>query len=69
MMSALDGARSANAFQHQFRAVLSRAKELKAHAEKGEKIEPAAPKARAKTGGPAKRSKCSLRNSESRGTY
>ena len=47
MMSALDGERTANAFQHQFRSVLQRAKELKEQADKGQKLQPAAPKARA----------------------
>lgn len=36
MMSALDGTRTANAFQHQFRAVLKRARELKAKTDSGD---------------------------------
>ena len=36
MMSALDGTRTASSFEHQFRTITAKAKELKARAEKGE---------------------------------
>lgn len=49
-MSALDGKRSANAFSHQFRAVIRRARELKDEQNaNGGKLTPATPKPRAKT--------------------
>ncbi|KAF2226581.1 hypothetical protein BDZ85DRAFT_256405 [Elsinoe ampelina] len=49
MMSALDGNRTANSFQHQFRAVLKHARELKAQLDgdevvEGVKAKPRAPK-------------------------
>jgi hypothetical protein len=43
MMSALDGTRTASSFQHAFRAVLAKSKELKARVEGGEVFEPVAP--------------------------
>ncbi|PWO20286.1 Fungal-trans domain containing protein, partial [Pyrenophora tritici-repentis] len=43
MMSALDGKKTASAFQHDFRAVIAKAKELKARVEEGEAFEPVAP--------------------------
>ncbi|KAF2277537.1 uncharacterized protein EI97DRAFT_296884 [Westerdykella ornata] len=42
-MSALDGTRTASSFQHQFRAILRRAKELKARLDGGEKFVPVTP--------------------------
>lgn len=42
-MSALDGTRTASSFQHQFRAILRRAKELKARLDAGEKFVPVTP--------------------------
>lgn len=38
MMSALDGQRTASSFEHQFRSITQKAKELKARVEKGEKF-------------------------------
>ncbi|KAG9381530.1 hypothetical protein A1F94_007184 [Pyrenophora tritici-repentis] len=43
MMSALDGKKTASAFQHDFRAVIAKAKELKARVEEGEAFEPPPP--------------------------
>ena len=57
LMSALDGHRTADAFQHQFRAVLARAKALHAQREDGvafEAVKPM-PKGRSKGGGQGKR--------------
>ncbi|KAI4957396.1 hypothetical protein J4E86_004534 [Alternaria arbusti] len=48
MMSALDGARTASSFEHQFRTITAKAKELKARAEQGETFQPVTP---AKKGG------------------
>ncbi|KAI4604844.1 hypothetical protein J4E80_010883 [Alternaria sp. BMP 0032] len=48
MMSALDGTRTASSFEHQFRTITAKAKELKARAEQGETFQPVAP---AKKGG------------------
>ncbi|KAH7076801.1 hypothetical protein BKA63DRAFT_290506 [Paraphoma chrysanthemicola] len=42
-MSALDGTRTASSFQHAFRAVLARAKELKTRIDNGEVFEPVQP--------------------------
>ncbi|CAI6331508.1 unnamed protein product [Periconia digitata] len=42
MMSALDGDKTASSFQHQFRTVLKKAKELKDRVDKGEKFAPVA---------------------------
>lgn len=39
LMSAMDGAKTASAFQHDFRSVLQKAKELKAQIDGGEKFE------------------------------
>lgn len=50
LMSALDGSRSANAFNHQFRKVKARAKELKQQADNGTKGETPV-KGRARGGG------------------
>lgn len=58
LMSALDGNRTACAFQHQFRAVLKRAKELKAMNETGVKVTPVKGKPKGtNTPTPKKRSK------------
>jgi hypothetical protein len=43
MMSALDGTRTASSFQHSFRAVLAKSKELKARVDGGEVFEPVQP--------------------------
>ncbi|CAN9338632.1 unnamed protein product [Alternaria alternata] len=43
MMSALDGTRTASSFEHQFRTITAKAKELKARAEKGETFQAVAP--------------------------
>jgi hypothetical protein len=43
MMSSLDGTKTASSFQHSFRSVLKKAKELKARADNGEAFEPVAP--------------------------
>jgi hypothetical protein len=43
LMSSLDGTKTASAFQHGFRAVLAKAKELRARIDKGEVFEPVAP--------------------------
>jgi hypothetical protein len=43
MMSALDGTRTASSFEHQFRTITAKAKELKARAEQGETFQPVAP--------------------------
>jgi hypothetical protein len=43
IMSALDGTRTASSFQHAFRGVLAKSKELKARIEAGEKFEPVQP--------------------------
>jgi hypothetical protein len=43
MMSALDGTRTASSFQHAFRAVLAKSKDLKARVEAGETFEPVQP--------------------------
>ncbi|CAG5172075.1 uncharacterized protein ALTATR162_LOCUS7419 [Alternaria atra] len=43
IMSALDGTRTASSFEHQFRTITAKAKELKARAENGETFQPVAP--------------------------
>ncbi|KAH7379241.1 hypothetical protein DE146DRAFT_308827 [Phaeosphaeria sp. MPI-PUGE-AT-0046c] len=43
MMSALDGTRTASSFEHQFRSITSKAKELKTRADNGEVFEPVQP--------------------------
>lgn len=43
MMSALDGTRTASSFEHQFRTITAKAKELKARAEKGETFQAVTP--------------------------
>jgi hypothetical protein len=43
MMSALDGKKTAFAFQHDFRCVNAKAKELKARVDAGEEFEPVKP--------------------------
>ncbi|KAH8732872.1 hypothetical protein GQ44DRAFT_765947 [Phaeosphaeriaceae sp. PMI808] len=43
MMSALDGTRTASSFQHVFRAVIAKSKELKARVDEGEVFEPVQP--------------------------
>ncbi|KAH7086998.1 hypothetical protein FB567DRAFT_56763 [Paraphoma chrysanthemicola] len=43
LMSAMDGTRTASSFQHAFRAVLARAKELKTRIDNGEVFEPVQP--------------------------
>lgn len=51
MMSALDGTRTASGFEHQFRSITAKAKELKTRVENGEKFEPVQPaKKRGKCG-------------------
>ena len=59
LMSALDGNRTADAFQHQFRAVLARAKALHGQRENGvafEAVKPM-PKGKSKNGSRSKRKK------------
>jgi hypothetical protein len=46
MMSALDGTRTADSFQHQFRSIIAKAKELKKRVEDGEYFEPVVPPSR-----------------------
>ncbi|KAF7185187.1 hypothetical protein HII31_13462, partial [Pseudocercospora fuligena] len=55
LMSALDGTRSANAFNHQFRKVKARAKELKQQADNGNGATPVKGKARGGGGGSGKK--------------
>lgn len=43
MMSAMDGTRTANSFEHQFRSIMSKARDLKKRVEDGEKFEPVEP--------------------------
>ncbi|KAF2682372.1 hypothetical protein K458DRAFT_57785 [Lentithecium fluviatile CBS 122367] len=43
MMSALDGTRTASAFQHQFRSITQKARELKQRVDSGETFAPVAP--------------------------
>jgi hypothetical protein len=43
MMSALDGNRTASSFEHQFRSITAKAKELKSRADNGESFEPVRP--------------------------
>lgn len=43
MMSAMDGTRTANSFEHQFRSIMAKARELKKRVEDGEKFEPVQP--------------------------
>jgi hypothetical protein len=43
MMSALDGTRTASSFEHQFRSISAKAKELKKRADQGEKFTPVQP--------------------------
>jgi hypothetical protein len=43
MMSALDGTKTASGFEHDFRSVIAKAKELKARVESGEEFEPVQP--------------------------
>ena len=50
-MSALDGNRTADAFQHQFRAVMARAKVLHEQREKGVAFEPVKPISKTKAKG------------------
>ncbi|KAL5116261.1 hypothetical protein ACEQ8H_005819 [Pleosporales sp. CAS-2024a] len=50
MMSALDGTRTANSFQHAFRAVLAKSKELKARVDGGEVFHPVQPISKRGTG-------------------
>jgi hypothetical protein len=42
-MSALDGTRTASSFEHTFRVVMAKSKELRARLEAGETFEPVAP--------------------------
>jgi hypothetical protein len=50
MMSALDGTRTASGFQHAFRSVIGKAKDLKARVDAGETFEPVQPtKSRSKS--------------------
>ncbi|XP_014555269.1 hypothetical protein COCVIDRAFT_102737 [Bipolaris victoriae FI3] len=46
MMSSLDGKKSAYSFQHDFRSVIAKAKELKARVESGEEFAPVASSAK-----------------------
>lgn len=46
LMSSLDEVKTASAFQHDFRAVIAKAKELKARADSGEQFEPVQPSAK-----------------------
>lgn len=46
MMSALDGTRTADSFQHQFRSIIAKAKELKKRVDDGEHFEPVVPPSR-----------------------
>ncbi|KAH5401912.1 hypothetical protein HBI47_192460 [Parastagonospora nodorum] len=43
LMSALDGNRTASSFEHQFRSITAKAKELKSRVDNGEKFEAVAP--------------------------
>lgn len=43
LMSSLDGVKTASAFQHDFRTVLAKSKELKARVDSGEVFQPVAP--------------------------
>ncbi|PVI03691.1 hypothetical protein DM02DRAFT_669581 [Periconia macrospinosa] len=43
LMSALDGEKTASSFQHQFRSVVKKAKDLKTRVDNGEKFTPVAP--------------------------
>jgi hypothetical protein len=43
MMSALDGTRTASSFEHQFRSISAKAKELKKRIDDGEKFAPVQP--------------------------
>jgi hypothetical protein len=43
MMSALDGTRTASSFEHAFRTVLAKSKDLKARVEAGEAFKPVQP--------------------------
>ncbi|KAF9699688.1 hypothetical protein EKO04_002343 [Ascochyta lentis] len=43
MMSALDGTRTASSFEHQFRSIMAKARELKKRVEDGEKFTPVQP--------------------------
>ncbi len=51
MMSALDGTRTASSFEHQFRPVIAKAKELKLRADAGEKFAPVQPNKKRSTYG------------------
>lgn len=52
MMSALDGTKTANSFQHQFRAILRKARDIKARVDSGEGFTPVTPsKKRGKSNG------------------
>ncbi|KAH7372315.1 hypothetical protein BKA66DRAFT_497119 [Pyrenochaeta sp. MPI-SDFR-AT-0127] len=54
LMSSLDGTKTASGFQHDFRSVIAKAKELKNRVEGGEKFEPVQPaKKRGDTASPA----------------
>lgn len=46
LMSSVDGVKTASAFQHDFRAILAKAKELKSRFESGEVFEPVEPTAK-----------------------
>jgi hypothetical protein len=46
LMSALDGVKTASAFQHDFRAIISKAKELKTRIDNGEEFEIVQPTAK-----------------------
>ena len=46
LMSAIDGVKTASAFQHDFRAILSKAKDLKTRIDSGEEFETVQPTAK-----------------------
>ncbi|PNS18554.1 hypothetical protein CAC42_5093 [Sphaceloma murrayae] len=52
LMSALDGTRTANSFQHGFRAVLRRARELKEEQDKGTELKAVVPKPKGRVKAP-----------------
>lgn len=43
LMSAIDGTRTASSYEHKFRPVLKRAREIKAEKDKGAKLQPVPP--------------------------
>ena len=69
MMSALDGKRTASAFQHEFRAVLKRAKELKDSMDKEGLPAPVAPLPKVKSAGAGGAKKTSKTSGKKRGEH